>query len=1124
MKCSKCQSENPKGIKFCGQCGAELGKICPYCTFSNPINFKFCGECGHDLRKPFNDTSVDYSQPKSYTPKYLAEKILTTRSSIEGERKFVTVFFADVANYTTISWKLDPEEVHQIMDGCFKILMDEIHKYEGTINQFTGDGIMALFGAPVAFEGHAQRACYAALSIQKAIGEYSEKIKMDLGVDFKIRIGINSGPVIVGSIGDDLRMDYTAIGDTTNLAYRMEDIANPGTIVVSSDTHKITKDFFEFRSLGKVQIKGKEETLEAYELIETGKRETRIEAAIAKGLSKFVGRQREIVALKEAFEKARWGSGQVVGIVGEAGVGKSRLLLELRGMLPQDKYTYLEGRCLHYGVSMAYLPLLNILRTYFDIKEGEREYVIKKKMEEKINKIDEKLKGILAPLHDILSLKVEDEEYLRLEPHEKRERTFESIRDLLIGESQTKPLILAIEDLQWIDKTTEEFLTYLIGWLAKINIFLICLYRPEYRHIWGSKSYYTQIGVGHLSPRTSTELLQYILDEAEVALELSEFITYRAGGNPLFVEEFTYSLLESGSIQREDHLYVLSKKAYDIQVPDSIQGIIAARMDLLDDNLKRTMQVASVIGSDFSFRILQMITEMGEELKSHLLDLQGSEFIYEKNLFPELEYTFKHTITQQVAYNSLLLKRRKEIHGKIGKAIEELYSDRLEEFYEVLAYHYSRSDDSEKAYQYLKLSGNQAIFISSNWEAFRFYKEAINVLTKSPENEKNKKEQISIRLLLGTPMVLLGFPEDSLQILIEGEKFSKELRDEKSLATFYSIIGLYHSIKGDPLLGVKYGEICFHWAHKTQDIELMAPIAFDLCAPYYFSGEFYKIVDMIPNVLPLLEKTHRESEFFGRPFNLYCALNSYYGYSMGILGNFEEGKVLCEKAFRFAQNINHLHSLGWTEFFYGLLFNTMGDGERAVEHLKNSIIYCEEGQSVLILGHVWTALGYGYYLIGESEVARKHMERGLKMQIDAGLPYSLSVHYCYLSMIYLDSGDMKNALRTIEEAVTLSQKNNEKSVEGQSRIRLGRIMGKVNSTQTKKAEKQILQGISILNELKIASLCSRGFLALGELYADNGQKKKGLENLIKAQGMFQEMNMDYWLNITQGILERLQNE
>jgi len=827
MKCPNCGFENPEGMKFCGGCGAKLEYICPNCNYSNPPQFKFCGECGHELRgsnepelESQPESAIDYTAPESYTPKHLVDKILTDRGAIEGERKIVTVLFADVAGFTSISEKLDPEEVHQIMDGTFKILMDEIHKYEGTINQFTGDGVMSLFGAPVAHEDHAQRACHAALSIQRAIQDYGDTIHREYGVEFKMRIGLNSGPVVVGSIGDDLRMDYTAVGDTTNLAARMESMTKPGAILVSESTHKIALNYFEFESLGKIEVKGKEEAQESYELIKTSEVETRIDASVAKGLTKFVGRKNSMAALMETSDKVQSGSGQVVGVVGEAGVGKSRLLLELRSDFPQGEFTYLEGRCLQYGGSIIYMPILDTLRSFFEIKEGDREIIIRNKIKEKALSLDEKLERTLPSFQDLFSLKVEDGEYCKLEPQQKRERTFEAIRDLFIRESQDRLLVLAIEDLQWIDKTSEEFLDYLIGWLANTRILLILLYRPEFTHQWGSKSYYTKIGLDQLGAEPSAELVQAMLEDGEVVPELRELILNRAAGNPLFMEEFTHTLLETGSIERKDSQYVLSRESSDIQVPDTIQGIISARMDRLEDNLKRIMQIASVIGKEFAFHILQTITGMRDELKFHLLNLQGLEFIYEKTLFPELEYIFKHALTQEVAYNSLLLKRRKEIHEKIGNAIEELYPERLEEFYEMLAYHYSKSENLEKAYQYLKLAGDKATRNYSHRDALNFFKKAIDTLDHLPETDETKREQIEVRLLMGIPMVTLSFPEDSLTILREGESLSKEVGDEKSLAIFYRSLSYYYSLKEDPLLGIKYGEDSFREAEKIQECRI----------------------------------------------------------------------------------------------------------------------------------------------------------------------------------------------------------------------------------------------------------------------------------------------------------------
>ena len=588
MKCPKCGFENREGVKFCEECGTEMKIQCPDCGAKISPERKFCGECGTKLaagEKP----PVDYSQPQSYTPSFLSERILTTRSAIEGERKLVTVFFADVAGFTALSEDLDPEEVHQIMDGAFKILMDEIHRFEGTINQFTGDGVMAIFGAPLALEDHTRRACHAALSVQHALEEYGEKIKKEYSMEFKMRIGLNSGHVIVGSIGDDLRMDYTAVGDITNLAARMENLATPGSVLVSANSHRLAADFFEFKSKGKLEIKGKTEKQEIFELIKAGEVETRIGASVARGLTRFVGRKEPMAVLNDSYEKVKSGAGQVIGIVGEAGVGKSRLLLEFIGRLPHDQFTLLQGQCLHFGGSMAYLPLLDIIRSYYGIKEGDREVQLKNKIRDNTLSLDDNLKTVIPPFCELLSVKTEDEEYSQLDPKIKKEKTFEALRDLFIRESQNRPLVLIIEDLHWMDNTSQEFLDYLIGRLAGTHILMLLLYRPEYIHHWGSKSFYSKIGLDQLNPNSAVELVDAMLKEGEVAPELKDLILCRAAGNPLFMEEVTHSLLENGTIEKQDQKYVIKGSLFDIQVPDTVQGIIAARMDRLEENLKRTM-------------------------------------------------------------------------------------------------------------------------------------------------------------------------------------------------------------------------------------------------------------------------------------------------------------------------------------------------------------------------------------------------------------------------------------------------------------------------------------------------------------------------------------------------------
>jgi len=1064
---------------------------------------------------------IDYCQPQTYTPKFLADKILTSRQSLEGEHKLVTVLFADVANYTAMSEKLDPEEVHQVMDGCFKIIMDETHRYEGTIDKFTGDGVMALFGAPVAHEDHAQRACYAALAIQKAMEDYGRKIAKDCGAEFKMRLGLNSGPVIVGAIGNDLRMDYTAIGDTTNLASRMETLAGAGTVLVSADTFRLARDYFRFQPRGQMTVKGKKEFVDTFELIEPAEVSTRIEAAAVRGLTKFVGREKEMATLKEAFEKAKSGSGQVVGIVGEAGVGKSRLLLELRRSLSDQDHTYLEGHCLHYGSSMPYLPLLDILRSYFGLKEGEREFLIRKRLEEKTSSVDQKLKAILPPLQELLSLKVEDEAYLKLEPQKKREKIFEAIRNLLTSESQRKPLVLAVEDLHWIDKTSEEFLSYLVGHLPNSNILLLMLYRPEYTHQWGSKSCYSQVRVDELPTKSSAELVRAMLEEGEVAPELRDLILNRAAGNPLFMEEFTHTLLENGSIAKKGHQYVLTKKASEIHVPDTIQGIIAARMDRLDENLKRIMQVASVIGRDFAYQILQTITGMQEELKSHLLSLQGLEFIYEKSLFPELEYVFKHALTQEVAYNSLLLKRRKEIHEKIGKAIEELYPDRLEEFCEALAHHYSMAENWENAFHYLRLSAEKAHRRYSTHEAFRYYSEALSTLGRLPDTEQNKRARVDITTLMSSVMFPLNFPEGTLGILEEALKAAEELGDGSASVRLYGFIGKTHTWTGHTLEGERFTRKAFEEAEKLGDQATVSETAVFLCDAYCHRGEAAKVVDVAPRAIALLEKAHRTSGGPVPVFDVYAQLLYYLGWARSMLGDFDEGERLCQKAIRWAADIGSQYSLAASHLFFGLVCATRGNAESTLYHAREGGRLSTDAQMAVGQASSLMLEGYGHYYQDDLVEARECVERSLSLSLKHNVVSILFFVHSLSGLVSQALGDLLEARSSFEQALKVAQDNDQKHLEGDSRIRLGRLVIEEDASQIGAAEQSILEGMKMEEDLHMRPYEAGAHLYLGEAYALTDQKEKALSSLNKAREMCREMGMDYYLARTEKALERL---
>jgi class 3 adenylate cyclase/predicted ATPase len=1098
MKCPKCQTENPDSKKFCRKCGMKLALICSHCSSEYLPGDEFCGDCGQKLAQP-----LDTSRPASYTPKHLADQILTSKSALEGEHKIVTVLFADVANFTSLSEKLDPEEVHQIIDGCFQILMAEIHRYEGTINQFTGDGVMALFGAPLAHEDHAQRACHAALAIQKAMEAYGERIQRVYQVPFQLRIGLNSGPVVVGKIGDDLRMDYTAIGDTTNLASRMQSLAQPGTILISHHTHHLVHAFFEFRPLGKIEVKGKEEPQEAYLLLQPSEVETRIQASVVRGLTRFVGRRKSMAALMEVWEKVRSGSGQVVSIVGEVGVGKSRLLLEFRQSLASGGALYLEGRCIQYAGCILYLPILDLLRSYLEIQEGNREVLVKGKLSGKVLSLDLSPEQILPPLQELLSLKVEDQPFLQLEPRLKRERTFEALRDLLLRESQNQPLILAIEDLHWIDKTSEEFLGYLVDWLASAKILLILLYRPEYTHPWGSKSYYSHIALTQLTRDPSAELIQAILPEGEVVPELKALILDRAAGNPLFMEEFTHSLLENGSIRKQDHQYTLTKKPSEISVPDTIQGVIAARMDRLEENLKRTLQVASVIGRDFAFRILQLLLGMREELKSHLLKLQGLEFIYEKSLFPELEYLFKHALTQEVAYQSLLLKRRREIHEKIGAAIEQLYAERLEEFFEVLGYHFEKAGVSDKAVRYFHLAGQRAVQLSANEEAIGYFSRALELLQSLPGSRERDEQELALQLALCAPLRNArgwAVPEVG-RACARALELARQVGETPQTVAALGSLHAYHMTRGDHRIALELAEQFLHLAQPDDPIQMMrAHRAMGMSL--FYAGEFDQARIHLEQVMELYESQEHRSLAFLQGLDFGVIPLALDAWDLWISGYPDQGLKRIQEMMALARELDLpfplAHACGCSATFHWLRREPERVQQYAKEHLPRSI----EGGFQLLKAAAIIELGWAQARQGEVENGIARMGQGLDAWRSRSMYFWSSFYLAGQAETYGILGKTREGLDAVGEALDIIQKTEERWCEAE----VHRIQGELLqlSGRPSEAEASFRQAIEVAHHQEAKSWELRATLSLSRLLQKQGRSPEARQLLSSIFGWFTE--------------------
>jgi class 3 adenylate cyclase/tetratricopeptide (TPR) repeat protein len=713
--CPGCARDNPAAARFCGGCGASLEARCPACQSAISPGNLFCHQCGASLEAALS--------PRTYTPRHLAEKILTSASALQGERKQVTVLFVDVSGFTSLSERLDPEDVHGLMSRAFELMLAEVHRNEGTVNQFLGDGIMALFGAPIAHEDHARRAVRAALGIERALAGFQEELARR-GITFRARQGLNTGLVVVGSIGGDLRMDYTAVGDTTNVAARLQQMGEPGRVTISEATHRLVQGYFDTRRIDDIHLKGKAEPVSAWEVTGEHETRTRLEVESERGLTPFVGRERELGLLLDAFERACAGHGQVVFLVGEAGIGKSRLLLELRRQV-SDRATWQEGHCLSFGSAMAFHPLIDLVRRRFGVEETDGEAAIGAKIESGVAATGAD-PGTTAPyLRALLSMDPGDAEVRAMSPRQRRNETFEAVRRLLVRAAERRPQVLVIEDLHWIDSASEQFLATLVDSIPALRVLLVFTYRPGYANPFGERSYFTRVVPAALSTDESARMAAAVLAADGLPDALRSVIGAKAEGNPFYVEELVTSLEESGAIRRvEGHLF-LTQPLTALAIPSSIQDVIAARIDRLADAPKRTLQLAAVIGREFTRRLVDRLGEIRERTDEFLRELAALELILERRLYPELAYMFKHALTQDVAYDSLLIQRRRELHTLVGRAIEELYADRLAENYEVLAHHFSKAEDWPRALDYLLKAAEKATEAFGLRQALAHYGEAL---------------------------------------------------------------------------------------------------------------------------------------------------------------------------------------------------------------------------------------------------------------------------------------------------------------------------------------------------------------------------------------------------------------
>jgi predicted ATPase/class 3 adenylate cyclase len=1000
--------------------------------------------------------------PRDYTPKHLAEKILQSKSALEGERKQVTVLFADVKGSMELAEQLGAEAWHDILDRFFEILTEGVHRFEGTVNQYTGDGIMALFGAPIAHEDHAQRACYSALHLREALRGYADELRRTRGVSLSTRIGINSGEVVVGKIGDDLRMDYTAQGHTVGLAQRMEQIAAADSTYLTAHTARLVEGYFQLRDLGDFDLKGSARPLRVHELQGLGALRTRLDSSRSRGFSKFVGREREMSSLDAALEAAIAGHGQVVGVVAEAGTGKSRLCLEFVERCRARGIRVNEAHCPAHGKTVPYLPLLEMLRDIFGIDARDSDHEVRRKIAGELMLLDETFQTLLPILFDFMGVADPAKPASPMSAEGRQQKLFAFVRHLVQARSEREPTVLLLDDLHWIDPGSDAFLAHSIEAAAQTRTLWLVNFRPEYHADWMSKSFYQQLPLRPLGAEEIAALLSDLLGNDPSVAALPVHIQDRTGGNPFFIEEIVQSLVENGSLEGSRGAYRLTTSDDALELPATVQNVLAARLDRLPEREKRLLQTASVIGKEFSGGLLESVVAgsgrhaLGDAERADALEaLARAEFIFESALYPEVEYAFKHPLTQEVAYLSQLATRRTELHASVARGIEELHSDKLDERAALLAYHWEQAGEALTAARWYVRAAGVAGFDSPH-EAVRHWERVAEILQSEPTSEESVEMRLSAAYALLNFGWRLGMTADrAAQVFAEGKALAIERGDSRDQVRLHYAMGLNHAISGNPRRAIPIFEQAVLLADATGDPDLRwsARTCFDfslwqlgdLAAAKRINDEQIAPSEVDPGL-------GLETVGISTADTLW-----HRGLILTDLGHFQEASEAFRVGHERARHFGENEVSCWGDFWVTRMLARSGDTSGAMSMGRRAIESAEKIGSVVSRVCAYASNGVACVLGGEWQAARESLEHALEVsranQNTASFLDAYSV--AALAEAFLGLGDEQRASETADEAIQIA-------------LRMQSLVGEIRAQLARARVSRALDGVAALRDIESA--------------------------------------------------------
>jgi class 3 adenylate cyclase/tetratricopeptide (TPR) repeat protein len=1064
MRCAACQATNRDGAAFCRSCGARLDLLCPACGAPALPGNRFCDACGAPLA----------AEPERLVPRPLAEKIRGARGLLEGERKQVTVMFCDIVRSMRLAEELGPEAMHALLNEFFDLALDVVHRYEGTINQFLGDGFMALFGAPVAHEDHERRAMLAALGIQRALRGRQAQERDWVGREVHVRIGLNSGPVVVGSIGDNLRMDFTAVGDTTNLAARLQQEAAPDTILASEAAVRPLQDHLRVMELGPLPIKGRAEPVVTYRVLGLVARTSPWEAAAARPRSTLVGREHELAVLRRALaevERGR-GMGRAVGLIGDPGVGKSRLLFEFRRELEARPITWLEGHCVSYGAGVPYLPWIDVVRGRFGIGDGDAPEVVADKAARGLAALDLTGREPLGHVLRLLGLEDETDPAATLSPEAIKSGTVEVLRQIVLRASEREPTVLAIENLQWMDRSSEECLDALVDSAARAHILLVATYRPPYRPRWMERSHVDQIALASLTPEDSLAIVRAV----PAALDLPEptvaEVLAKAEGNPFFIEELTRHVVEH-------------RARGGGELPGTIQEVLMARIDRLPAEAKRLLQEASVIGRLVPHRLLAALWERADVLERPLAELLRLDLFHEETSGGEPIYVFTHALIQEVAYGSLLTPRRQSLHARVAAALETLHAGRLEDAEDRLAYHYARTTSSDKAIEYLTRLAGRAARWYANAEAVAAYGEALAHARRLPSGPARDRLCLTLSLRQAHSLHFLGRFDEILDLLLRQEGDVKRGSDPAIAGEYYFRLGRTYDVLADHERAVDCALRAIEEAERCGDRTVEGKARFVLAYVGYWTGRYADGVAQGRQAVAALEGS-AERWWLGEA-------HWVIGINHVMAGEFDRALAALEQAQAIGERLMDPRLQSTVAFTVGGIHALQGASELAVERCRRAVELARDPVGTAVARGF---LGAALLEKGDAEGAIPLLERSVEQLGRFRIRHTQGWFAAMLGQACVLAGHLPRARGLAQQALEMTLHPRQSYGAGWAHRTLGRVA--LAEGDAGEAERCLIESAAAFAAVGAQYEEARSRLDLAVLHRDLGRREAGARELERA--------------------------